>query len=680
KRPSLFDNRTASRPQISEEIILGPPKLSFASSSSSRRMAFDFDTPVSGGISSPTAVADDDHNSSPRFDRFRMQARDKEREKNVPADRNEPRTSTPARRGFNKDEPDATSDGIRTTPWTTQRQPRKSFGTEDGDRFRRATAEVAKDRPLRYENFGRDRDRPVRTKRDEGSWILDDGAGRERENNTNNNRLDRDGDQRGEPKGHSMEEFQRWKARMKASQAPEERRTRTPIEEPTYEEEEYAPVTPPKEKQEENLDAFSTPGPAITENGVDRFFNLWNAPAVSKSPVQTPTTDQKPHVGKSRFTSFFSPQDQTSPSPKAAEQPPQSHAQAPPPAQSGGTNVGDGSTPEDKEGFRRILQMLGGTGGAGGLSLGGPQPQPSPPIHNSLPPMQYHSKQSASPAGMSLPHQPPPQQHAAYTPSQPSPSPLQNLQMPSRDANADFLLGLMRQSQHASQGPPPLPSLNNHSYGGPSQMPPPPQISTSPQAFQRPPKNMPPTPMYDDPAITGFRQRPNQDPMMQQRGPPPLPMEQHQIPNWLNQAQQQGHQQGHQQGPGLQQGPGGLQSLLGRQLAPPPGFTRPGPGPGMPQHGPLPPVSHGPLPPFMGPPPGANISPLPFQMNPMPPNFPPGGPPPPPFFGMNGPPPPFPMPFHHDGPMIGIPGPGPHFGFPHDALKNPPHHPGKPKY
>lgn len=227
----------------------------------------------------------------------------------------------------------------------------------------------------------------------------------------------------------------------------------------------------------------------------------------------------------------------------------------------------------------------------------------------------------------------------------------------------------MRQGNPTPQGPPPLPSLNSHSYGGPSQMPPPPQISTSPQAFQRPPKNLPTSSMFEDPAITGFQRRPSQEPvsMLQQRVPPP-PMEQHQLPNWLSQGPQGLHglpaqQQGLHGPGGPHPGQGGPQQMLRGQ--PPPGFNRNG---GMLPHGSLPPVQHGPPPSFIVPP---------FQMNGMPPNFPqgPGGPPPPPTFFAPPPPPPYSMPFHHDGPMMGLP---PHFGFPHEPLKNP-HHGGSGK-
>lgn len=269
-------------------------------------MAFDFDTPGTAGLSSP-AILEEDHNNSPRFERFRMTTRDKNRDKEGNMDRNDLRT--PNRRGFNKDETETNGETGRTAPWTSQRTPRRSFGTEDGDRFRRGNSEMQKDRPQRYENFGRDRDRPnIRTKRDESSWILDDGRDRgDRDNNRGERdrgdrdrgdrerdrdrgereRGDRDGEHRisrdfrnfnrdrdhrrqdddrnqrvekdpewldagpedGETKGHSMEEFQRWKARMKASHAAEhEKKPKTPIEETSsVEEEKPSPINPPKD-------------------------------------------------------------------------------------------------------------------------------------------------------------------------------------------------------------------------------------------------------------------------------------------------------------------------------------------------------------------------------------------------------------------------------------------------
>lgn len=269
-------------------------------------MAFDFDIPGSAGLSSPATI-DEENNSSPRFDRFRGQARDREREKGGNIDRD---LKTPQRRGFNKDEGETNGElSGRTGPWTSHRQPRKSFGAEDGDRFRRGNSEIQKDRPQRYENFGREKDRlNNRPKKDESSWILDDnrdrdrGADRER-GERESFKGDRDGEQRGsrdfrsfnrdrdyrggrdddrnqrvekdpewldaapeetEGKGqaHSMEEFQRWKARMKAS---EEKKPKTPVVEtsPIEEEKPIFTTTPPAKEEKHELIGEGNLSPSI---------------------------------------------------------------------------------------------------------------------------------------------------------------------------------------------------------------------------------------------------------------------------------------------------------------------------------------------------------------------------------------------------------------------------------
>ncbi|KAF8421241.1 hypothetical protein EV426DRAFT_220148 [Tirmania nivea] len=451
RRTSMFDNRLTSRSSIPEDIILGPPKLNFASASSARKMAFDFDTPSSAGLS-PSTIIDEEHNS-PRLDRFRGQARDKDREKGGDRD-----LRTPQKRGFNKDEGEANCESPgRTGPWASQRGPRKSFGAEDGDRLRRGNNEMQKDRPPRYENFGRDRDRMnnIRSKRDESSWILDDNRDRDRGGDREKGdtyRGDRDGEQRGsrdfrnftnrsgrdddrnqrvekdpewldaapgesEGKGqaHSMEEFQRWKSRMKAS---EEKKPKTPVEENlSYEGERPSPAShPTKEEKPEPVTEAPLSSP-ITENGVDRFFTLWNPPSSAKSPDSIPDSQVRPPaVGRSsKFSSFFVSTEQPSPRQPTPQQPttqfqPMTQEQRQP---TPSTNP-DNSTSEDKEGFRRILQMLGGTGrpGGGGLSLSGSQ---TPPIQSPLPAMQFKSSASPEiPSPHHSQHSQPPQQHQQH--------------------------------------------------------------------------------------------------------------------------------------------------------------------------------------------------------------------------------------------------------------------------
>ena len=247
-------------------------------------MALDFDTPSSAGLP-PSAIIDEENNSGPR--QFRGQARDKDREKGGNIDRE---LRTPQKRGFNKDEGEP--NGESSGRWTSQRGSRKSFGAEDGDRFRRGNNEMQKDRPPRYENFGRDRDRVnnTRTKRDDASWILDDNRDRDRGGDREKGdsyKGDRDGEQRssrdfrsfnrdrdyrsgrdddrnqrvekdpewldttpeeseGKGQAHSMEEFQRWKASMKAS---EEKKVKTPVEEKMSTEERSSPTSPPAKEE-----------------------------------------------------------------------------------------------------------------------------------------------------------------------------------------------------------------------------------------------------------------------------------------------------------------------------------------------------------------------------------------------------------------------------------------------
>lgn len=337
-------------------------------------------------------------------------------------------------------------------------------------------------------------------------------------------------------------------------------------------------------------------------------------------------------MAKSRFTSFFAPQEEAVVLPHVVE------ASKPSPKPPTPANE---SSSEDREGFQRILKILNGVSmGSNPESIPAPAPKISRPLQRSISPVTSNLMS------------PPPLSH-------------QNRADPVslRDPNTDFLMRLMHQShqsqQHQAQAPPSVSPLHQH-YGGPSQMPPPPPISTSPHNYHRA-KNNPLSPVFDDPAITDYRRR-DASPIYP-RGPPLM---EHGPPAGWQQQQQMSQ-------------PMPPQSL--RQVAPPPGLAR-----NQHHQGPPPP------PPFLGPPPlGVNGPPMPFQLGPMPPNIPPNFGPPPPFFSMNGlnglngpppqmngpPPPGYHMPFHHHhhephhGPPMGLHGPP--FGFPHEGVKSPPH-------
>ncbi|KAI5848373.1 hypothetical protein BZA05DRAFT_95939 [Tricharina praecox] len=716
RRPSIFSDSRLSRSSIPEDMVLGPPKMSFASSSArtSAGNKFDHESVRSASINTPTF--DDERGESPRFERFKSFGgfgRGEERDKEAGG-----RDFSDLRGGFSKRREDSEGGG----GWTNvSRQPRKSFGAEEGgdrERFRKDMRGDAdkkggspwdRERPAKYENFGKERDREHRGrgKRDESSWLLEDNRGER--NNRDNPRdhhrfgsrvekdpewMDSDGKSGDGKAAHSMEDFQKWKERMKASSGGSTEPHKKPedlIEKPVKEPEHVPEPTPtprieekqvkaenPK-RQESNprddaeggvfLDRVANERhepepPHAAENGVDRFFGFWSGNSILKSPEQgdiisAPRAEPRA-VGKSRFTSFFGPQESHSPPPHI--QPKEHHPtpvnRTPPYTQS---PVRDSGDIEDREGFQRILKMLGTT------NINGPGPSDS--LSAGLLSRPPQSSISPGIPSMSSPHPPPPQaQHGHQQYPMPSPG---------RDSNTDFLMRLMRgeqpqqlqqqqqqQQQHQS-GP------MHNKYGGPSQMPPPPPIDTSILQFNRGNHN-PISPNIDDPAVM-FRHRPNQDSPIVNRGPPHM-MDHHGPPPGWNpqQASQAPPPQSH------------------RQVAPPPGFAGA-------RH------QQGPPPPFMAPP-GVNGPPVPFQLlnglnGPLPPNMPPpphflmggmngmggingingmnGGPPPLPS-NMNGPPQggfpgmPFP-PHHHPDAMLGGIHGGPPFGFPHhDSLKSQP--------
>jgi len=230
--------------------------MSFTSSSAARASSgkFDHDSPRTASLTSP--AFEDDRGDGPQFQRFKGfggfgRGEDKDREPGS-------RDFSDLRGGFSKRRDDTEGSG-----WTNvSRQPRKSFGADDGgdrERFRkelRGEGEKKgtpwdRDRPAKYENFGkerergdRDRDHRGRGKRDESSWLLDDHRGeRTRDNHREHNRfggrvekdpewMDSDGKSGDGKAAHSMEDFQKWKERMKASAAATEspKKAEEPVE------------------------------------------------------------------------------------------------------------------------------------------------------------------------------------------------------------------------------------------------------------------------------------------------------------------------------------------------------------------------------------------------------------------------------------------------------------------
>ena len=176
-------------------------------------------------------------------------------------------------------------------------------------------------------------------------------------------RLERDPEWMDEPdledkkQAHTAEDFQRWKERMKANNAVSEDKKATMTEPPTHE--------------RSNSDAIpdisrKVSAPLVFDPTLDKFFGLWNEPgkisgekAKAGGQEKPKQESGKPNPGKpSKFTGFFSPR--PDPKPPNAEPTPQLAA----------SDVPRDSSSEDKEGFQRILQMLGGGNNNLGAAMG----------------------------------------------------------------------------------------------------------------------------------------------------------------------------------------------------------------------------------------------------------------------------------------------------------------------
>lgn len=269
---------------------------------------------------------------------------------------------------------DRDADGARDKPSAYTVKGRKSLGQDD---FDRGFGQNQK-RGRREEGNAKDKDIPG----GQGGW-------RDRERDTTRNATannehresnkDRDWgrgakveedpewmETRGgkeKKQAHTQEEFQRWKEQMRAKDAPAR-------EEPPPEPSVPTPVTVDQPDQ-----------PAFTPSAVDpapgSFFGAWGLEKPADSKQTTAAVPRPVKEKKSKFANMFkAPSASQPPTPVSVPV-----AEPPAPAKTGGED-------EDKEGFQRILQMLGGT------NISGPPPglqrKPSP---EQLPESRPHRQQ-----------------------------------------------------------------------------------------------------------------------------------------------------------------------------------------------------------------------------------------------------------------------------------------------
>lgn len=164
---------------------------------------------------------------------------------------------------------------------------------------------------------------------------------------------------------HTADDIEQWKAKMRANKGTAGRdelgedsiigHTRTTS---------GVPLEPSNRKIDK---------PLVLDPTVDKFFGLWNQPVSGNgTPAEVGSEEySKPDTGRliaprsSRFTGFFSP--------KPEPHPPQPSIAEPSASLTSSFEPPRNSSNEDKEGFQRILQMLG----SGNVSSNGVGSQPS---------------------------------------------------------------------------------------------------------------------------------------------------------------------------------------------------------------------------------------------------------------------------------------------------------------
>ncbi|KAI9745705.1 MAG: hypothetical protein M1818_001241 [Claussenomyces sp. TS43310] len=399
KRPGLdrHISRSSANP---EDIILGPPKTSFASANPLRNAARSFDL-----TEKPPLPRDPDSR-----DRFNFR-----RGQEVENDRRDMRNTMRAKRSEGEQDGEG---------WSTVK-PRKSFGTESAERFtgrmggdrhredRRFRDREDRDRPARgFDTFSRDKEpdpeqdgfarrNGLGRGRNEPSWFKDNqdvpstpgdrksngdkfadrsrgwrekdksekldrdkgddrgvdrkDRGHERGMERGDRRWDRDARQERDPEwmdepaderkqAHTQEDFQKWKERMKASNGN------------TSAEEDVPRVDIPDVAGQNVFFGLEKPKaeipltPLLMDTGPDKFFGMWAAKQdIGTESVITSKKEGKSQVNTggraSRFTSFFTtPQEdsqrrQTEPIPPVPKLPTQENTR-------------------EKEEFQKLLQKL----------------------------------------------------------------------------------------------------------------------------------------------------------------------------------------------------------------------------------------------------------------------------------------------------------------------------------
>ena len=369
--------------EVPSDIVLGPPKIAFASASAIKTAIKPVDSP-----NRSRQGAFDNNFTKHEDTTLRRSHNDREKRNDEQEGLEEPRSGTIYSRRNGKEDGDS---------WESLRSG-KSFGMEDGQRTYRRNGEREYDtdrvdsrnhRRLQQKGFDSHRrgDETTTTHRHgvgrgaRSSWYRDnEGQGGQvpevnregtrgrdwREGERPNRRgADREWNKGGrveqdpewmvEPEAedkkqsYTVDDMEKWKASMKASKAQMEPSV---VETASSQDLPMSGTLPP-------VGSRKVETPLVLDPTVDKFFGLWNL-AQSNEGLESGVKDEDKlkHNAKafnapksSRFTGFFGPKPEAAPSEPEPAPPP-----LPPPISTG---IEKNSSSEDKEGFQRILQMLG---------------------------------------------------------------------------------------------------------------------------------------------------------------------------------------------------------------------------------------------------------------------------------------------------------------------------------
>ena len=377
---------------VPNEIILGPPKTAFASASSARNSLKNFDSPhrTAFGSYSGEPTRGDSYNSREKSSKEGVKLEGEDHKSR------ELRSGAGIGRNNTREEGDTWS-GLRSGKNLTTDETDRPY-RRNGDHNKGENGDIR--RPQRgFENHRRDMksendDQGIPRRNGNGrgnrpSWHRDDDATEGQPSDTAND-VTKKGDWRDYDRGTRGGRERDWNRAGKVEQDPEwmlepdleeKRQTRTAEDIEQWKASMKAAKkgtdsAAPSALSPTKNDIVSTPGgkldtPLGLDSTFDKFFGLWHEPLTGNGFANDQGKDDqlRPDTGKlnppksSRFTGFFSPKPEL---PQETAQP--THALP--------TAVEAASSNEDKEGFQRILQMLGGGNLLPGPALQSPTNQP----------------------------------------------------------------------------------------------------------------------------------------------------------------------------------------------------------------------------------------------------------------------------------------------------------------